>query len=157
MVRILHRHRLRLFQPVIFFTVLLLFNLLLSGCGFGAAREMLEKERIIQYVQENESLLTQCILDGDYDPLSDSAVIEDIEHAPEAVDFSCGGSGFGSQTNYWGFFYSETDNLLAVWCAITDGRSEKDGEGRIWYEPNSDNTYYVQHICSHFYYYYAHF
>ena len=131
--------------------------LLLTGCGLGTVQERTEKLRILRYVQENEALLTDCIASGNYSPLDGETLISEISTELEAVDFQCGGSGFGSQTNYWGFFYSEADNKTDVWCCPSDALLMEDGNGWSWSESEGDNSYYVEPISGHFYYYYAHF
>lgn len=117
-----------------------------------------EKERIIRYVRKHEGLLLRYIEKRDDDILKNQPIIEQIRTNDTYIDFSCGGSGFGSETSYWGFYYSESDDLSAL-CPASSSKQElrKSGNGYVWEEswqnPRGDNTYYVEPIVDHFYYY----
>ena len=117
-----------------------------------------EKERIIRYVRKHEGLLLRYIEKRDDDILKNQPIIEQIRTNDTYIDFSCGGSGFGSKTSYWGFYYSESDDLSAL-CPASSSKQElrKSGNGYVWEEswqnPRGDNTYYVEPIVDHFYYY----
>ena len=117
-----------------------------------------EKERIIRYVKKHEGLLLRYIEKRDDDILKNQPIIEQIRTNDTYIDFSCGGSGFGSETSYWGFYYSESDDLSAL-CPASSSKQElrKSGNGYVWEEswqnPRGDNTYYVEPIVDHFYYY----
>ena len=74
------------------------------------------------------------------------------------IDFSCGGAGVGSGTQYYGFFYSAEDNLTA-W---NGGACPADalyawGSGYKYTQTDGDNAYYVEKIAEHFFYYEARF
>lgn len=148
----------------------LLLALFLTGCGdlWGILvfrwmathdDDRADKNEIFAYVQENEARLLVCIEQNDFSSLSGSSVIRSVDTRSGYLDFFCGGAGMGPDTAYRGFFYSEEDDLRAVWCA--PHLEEKDltprGEGFYWKESGGDNTYYVEHICGHFYYYDAEF
>lgn len=77
----------------------------------------------------------------------------DVNVEDEIIDFYCGGSGFGSSTSYYGFYYTENDNLSAIWCA--GDTLAPSGKGWSW--KNGDNSYYTEKITDNFYYYEAHF
>jgi hypothetical protein len=117
-----------------------------------------EKERIIRYVRKHEGLLLRYIEKRDDDILKNQPIIKQIRTNDTYIDFSCGGSGFGSETSYWGFYYSESDDLSAL-CPASSYKQElrKSGNGYVWEEfwqnPRGDNTYYVEPIVDHFYYY----
>ena len=117
-----------------------------------------EKERIIRYVRKHEGLLLRYIEKRDDDILKNQPIIEQIRTNDTYIDFSCGGSGFGSETSYWGFYYSESDDLSAL-CPASSFKQElrKSGNGYVWEESwqnsRGDNTYYVEPIVDHFYYY----
>ena len=70
------------------------------------------------------------------------------------MDFDCGAGGFGSETAYRGFYYSEEEDLYAPWCAPPPEELliSRDG-GFFWEEAQGDNTYYVEKICEGFFYY----
>ena len=117
-----------------------------------------EKERIIRYVRKHEGLLLRYIEKRDDEILKNQPMIRQIRISDAYIDFSCGGDGFGPETSYWGFYYSEKDDMSVLWCAHpADQRLEKSGDGYMWkeawYDPRGDNTYYTEWICGHFYYY----
>lgn len=117
-----------------------------------------EKERILRYVRKHEGLLLRYIAKKDDAIIANQAIIKQIRMRHACIEFSCGGSGFGSETSYWGFYYSVSDDLSAL-CPVSSSEQElrKSGEGYYWKEswqdPRGDNTYYVEPIVGHFYYY----
>ncbi|MBQ6274724.1 MAG: hypothetical protein IJK63_10955 [Oscillospiraceae bacterium] len=117
-----------------------------------------ERDMIFTYVREHEGVLLDCIEKEDFSSVENDALIRKISVSDDCIDFLCGGDGFGSETAYWGFYYSEKDDMTALWCAHpADQRLERSGEGYLWkeawYDPRGDNTYYTEWICGHFYYY----
>ena len=72
------------------------------------------------------------------------------------VEFSFGGSGFGSSTAYWGVNYVPDDRPLGFQGDAWDYWKAQ-GEGRLYYEPEGDNTCYVQRLAPCWYYYEARF
>ena len=149
----------------------LILALSLSGCtlldafGIIVLRTMLildddraDQDEIFEYVRENEAALEACANSGDFSVLRLPHFIKSILVETDHVDFDCGGAGMGPDTAYCGFFYSESDDLSAVWCAPHYGQVlTPHGDGFAWKEGGGDNTYYVEHICGHFYYYHATF
>lgn len=83
-----------------------------------------------------------------------------IEHhsdtgKPDFVDYSCGGSGFGPNTAYWGFYYAEDDDMTRIWCAGEP--LVPDQNGYVYRQTDGDNCYYTERITDHFFYYEAMF
>lgn len=121
------------------------------------------KESIISFVLENEESILKCIETGDYTSIENNKPITEINFEKNCVDFYCGGMGFGAGSMYVGFFYSEEDDIKAVWCAPSlpehtlipcdDGYIWKE----VWTDEGGDNTYYAEKICENIYYYEAHF
>ena len=117
-----------------------------------------EKERILRYVKKHESLLLSCIEQHDFSPIEKDALLREIQIRDNYIDFSCGGTGFGPETSYWGFYYSEKYNMTAVFGPLPAGQLlQKSGRGFLWkeswYDPKGDNIFYVEQIVDHFYYY----
>ena len=78
--------------------------------------------------------------------------------AKRAVIAVCGGSGVGSETAYYGFYYCPGGLPDAVFCGTRFGTAtdlQPEGEGFIIRA--EDNHYYTQYIGGGFYYYEAHF
>ena len=128
--------------------------------------DLSEKERILRYVKQHEGLLLRYVKKRDDAILENQPIIQEVKFDGSCIDFFCGGSGFGSHTTYWGFFYSESDDLTARCPAPSDGKEyeqklQQSGEGYLWREswqdPRGDNSYYVEPIVGHFYYYEIHF
>lgn len=144
----------------------LIFVISLTACSFpNPFDDRAKKEDIISYVNENKDFLLECIGKNECLSIKDSTniiqSIDDDDIGKGFVDFDCGGSGFGSETNYCGFYYSADDNLTEIWCSPGDSSVLKITEhGYLWKESwtrQGDNTYYTEHICDHFYYYEASF
>ena len=121
-----------------------------------------EKARIQKYVEKNEGLLLTCIEQNDFTAVEKDAILREIRHQDKCIDFNCGGEGFGPDTSRWGFYYSERFNMTAMWGDRLPGQMmQKSGNGYLWKEswdtPGGDDTYYVEQIREHFFYYELHF
>ena len=116
------------------------------------------ESEIFEFVIENEAELLAAVEREDFSAFENQGFIRDISLRDGVAEFSCGGGGVGSGTSYVGFFYTETDDMAAVWCAPSSAALLTRTEGGYeWQEKNGDNTYYVGHICGKFYYYEASF
>ena len=72
------------------------------------------------------------------------------------VQFALKGSGFASQTAYRGINYVPEDILVDFQGEHWDYWKPK-GTGRLYYDPEGDNTCYVERIAPCWYYYEAEF
>lgn len=126
--------------------------LLLSACG-NDDRE--SRGRIFRFVEENAQALEQRVQEGYFGDLG--GPVREVLVREDHVEFVCGGAGFGPETAYRGFFYTETDDVYAIWCAPPRGAFAETEGAWTWREPDGDNCCYVEHICGHFYYYDASF
>ena len=133
-----------------FLVCFLVIARLLTSCSAEASRGS-----ILRYVENHQEELEERVERADFEGIG-YPVLE-VNAAEECIEFECGGSGFGPETSYWGFFYSAEDNIHAVWCAPPRGTLRPDGDGWSWQESDGDNEYYIQHIVGHFYYYEASF
>lgn len=68
------------------------------------------------------------------------------------VEFSMGGSGMGSSTSYWGVNYVPSDNMVGFQGQQWDYWKPR-GDGRLYYDPEGDNTCYVRKLDACWYYY----
>lgn len=145
--------------------VALLFTL--SGCKWmlttvmwGIIRssdDTVSKEDTISFVKEHQNELLSHIEQGEGSTLEGYGIIKNVYETDDFVEFYCGGSGFGSQTNYSGFFYAKNGNMNALLPDVEiNDMVAKDG-GYYWHDEVGDNTYFVVHICDRFYYYYEHY
>lgn len=68
------------------------------------------------------------------------------------VEFALGGTGIGSEMKYWGINYVPDDEPIGF-----QGRRwdywKQDGNGRMYYDPESDNSCYVKKLDQCWYYY----
>ena len=112
------------------------------------------KDDVFEFVIENESELLAAVEKEDFSAFENQGFIHGVSLRNGVADFPCGGAGVGSGTSYVGFFYTETDDMAAVWCAPSSAALlTPSGDGFEWQEKNGDNRYYVEHICGRFYYY----
>ena len=112
------------------------------------------ESEIFEFVIENEAELLAAVEHEDFSAFENQGFIHGVSLRDGVAEFSCGGGGVGSGTSYVGFFYTETDDMAAVWCAPSSAALlTPSGDGFEWQERNGDNRYYVEHICGRFYYY----
>lgn len=114
---------------------------------FLADREQLEGIALRVLSGEDPSKLK---LPGDWNSLAL------YDHGPETVEFSFGGSGLGSATAYWGVNYVPSGVCVGFQGNCWDYWKEQ-GKGRLYYEPEGDNTCYVERLDTCWYYYEARF
>lgn len=139
-------------KRALFVVGMLAFLVVLAGCGSPQAR----RNQVFQLVEENYETLCSDVEQWNFDR---SRAIEGIESVePDEggsafVEYDCGGSGFGSSTAYWGFYYSANDDLTHIWCA--NEPLLPSGDGFLYQQEDGDNRYYTEKIAEHFYYYEA--
>lgn len=78
--------------------------------------------------------------------------VELFDSGVPAVEFSMGGSGVGSSTKYWGINYVPSDSMVGFQGQRWD-YWKQEGDGRLYYDPESDNTCYVKKLDNCWYYY----
>ena len=110
---------------------------------FLAERERLEGIALRVLAGEEPS---QMDLPGDWR----SVTLHD--HGPETVEFSFGGSGLGSSTAYWGVNYVPSGVEVCFQGSRWDYWKDQ-GKGRLYYDPEGDNTCYVERLDTCWYYY----
>lgn len=111
-----------------------------------------EKEDIISFVEKHQDELLECVESNDYSSLEKYSIIKSVSADETAVDFYCGGAGFGSATFYCGFYYTAENDMSAIYRPSKD-KLQACGEGFEWTEDGGDNRYYTEKICDRFYYY----
>lgn len=131
-----------------------MFFLILTAIGDDRA----DKDEIIDFVTLNEESLREAIENDDYYEFENQGFIKEIDADETVVDFYCGGAGMGPATAYVGFYYSQDNDMTAIWCAPPPNSIlDSLGKGYEWMEPNGDNQYYVEQICDNFFYYEAYY
>lgn len=130
-----------------------------NGGGFKRPSDSTQTQAM-RICMENLDVLLADIAQNDFtrtEQISDfeSVSVQYDEDAgePVFVDYACGGSGFGPNTAYWGFYYSTDDDMTRIWCA---------GEplvpfqnGYVYRQTDGDDRYYTEQITDHFFYYEA--
>ena len=146
----------RLIAVILFSAALILFALSASSCSFFQVQDPSSpKKRVINYVLENESSLIEHIRENRFSELENTGIIEDISEHEYYIDFSCGGSGFGPNTSYWGFYYAlSEDETKAVSAMGGCAYSELTESGSGLSIADGDNLFYTENITGRFYYYF---
>lgn len=127
-----------------------------SSCSFFQVRDpQSPKKRVFDYVLENESDLTKHIREKSFMDLENTGIIEEINAHDDYIDFSCGSSGFGPNTSYWGFYYAlSEDETKAVSAMGGCAYSELTESGSGLSIADGDNLFYTENIMGKFYYYF---
>lgn len=81
-----------------------------------------------------------------------SVTLHDHNRELVTVEFAFGGSGFGSETAYWGVNYVPAGVVLGFQGHRWDYWKGR-GAGRLYYDPEGDNTCYVEELAPCWYYY----
>lgn len=111
--------------------------------------------------QEELTILAQHLLgqesaDGAalLDKYSSTYEIDVWQEDKVCVEFHGGASGFGSETSYYGFYYSPEDELIALHGH--EAEFTADGTGWRWIG-DGDNGGYVEKVLDNWYYFEANF
>ena len=120
----------------------------------------LSKKEIIELVNENHSIILDDVNEKEFSDTERIEGIQEIYNKTQIVDFYCGGTGIGSATNYYGFYYSSDNNPKAVFAGTIISETpnfQMEKNGFCIKNSNDDNYYYTEKIRDNFYYYEAHF
>ncbi|MBR5947238.1 MAG: hypothetical protein IKZ82_01155 [Clostridia bacterium] len=149
----------RLPKIILSVMALALLALCAASCSFFQVRDSHSpKSRVIDFVLENENRLIEHIREKSLAELENTGIIEDVYEHEDYIEFSCGGSGFGSNTSYWGFYYALSDDESKALAAISGcacSELTECGDGLEWREENGDNYFYAENITGRFYYYFT--
>jgi len=69
------------------------------------------------------------------------------------VEFYMGGAGLGSSTSYWGVNYVPSDSHMVGFQGQQWDYWKEHKNGRLYYDPEGDNTCYVRKLDACWYYY----
>lgn len=121
----------------------------------------LSKKEIFDLVNENYSIILEDIRENDFIDTEKINGVKEVYSDTDVIDVYCGGTGIGSATSYYGFYYSPDDLPKDAWCGSNFGRTSDElnpeGNGFVIKYSNDDNCYYTEKIRDNFYYYEAHF
>ena len=138
--------------------LLLVLVFLLPTLWF-ALRPGREEQTLRQFTRDREVLeeLAQLTLEqGNSDGIVPPAPWQGVElyrSGVRTVEFSMGGSGLGSETSYWGVNYVPGDSTMVGFRGQQWDYWKAKGEGRLYYDPEGDNTCYVRKLAPCWYYY----
>lgn len=142
-----------------FLTAIVVFVIAVAGvCYFCLRDNNLTKEAIFAMVEQQQVQLTEMARSDAPQAFKRPQGVRKIAVVDGTVDFYCGGSGVGSETVYYGFYYRADSTPDAVFCGTRFGAAgdlQPAGEGFVI--RTEDNLYYTQPIGGGFYYYEAHF
>ncbi len=127
---------------------------------YNMSDNSLSKKEIFKLVNDNYSIILEDIREKDFTDTEKLNGVQEVYSDTEIIDMYCGGSGFGSATSYYGFYYSPDGLPKDSWCGSGFGSPEQlvpDGNGFSIKYSDNDNCYYTEKIRENFYYYEAHF
>lgn len=138
---------------------------MLSGCMGNDEKSF---DSINKYFLQDFSVIDAAVKNEQYDDATSLRWIKSVDVSDGYIDFYCGGSGMGSQTNNTGFFFTPDDDPLAMWrkndpvhyvMTAADFIETEDGWEYQERDHNAggDNVYIVRKIAPCYYYYYLHF
>ena len=133
--------------------IVLIISCFLSACSNNPT----SKESIENIYKENETLFVNVASAGNFSDLEKISGVQKVLICDDYTDIRCDSSGLGSNTHYYGIFYSETDNLCAIDVAGPLDELVEDGSGYRYKQSDGDNEYYVEPFGNHYFYYEAHF
>ena len=122
--------------------------------------DSLSKKEIFKLVNDNYAIILDDIKEKDFTDTEKLKGVKEVDSDTEIIDVYCGGTGLGSATSYYGFYYSPDGLPKDSWCGTSFGSLEQlkpDGDGFSIKYSNDDNCYYTEKIRDNFYYYEAHF
>ena len=142
-----------------FLTALVVFAVAIAGVYiYHMQDDYLSQSEIFALVENDTAALEQIASSDDPEQMERPDGVKKISVVDGTVEFSCGGSGSGEDTVYFGFYYSPNGTPDAVCCgarftAAADLQPGGEGFGVV----NGERYYYTQQITDCFYYYEAHF
>ena len=138
---------------------------MLSGCMGNDEKSF---DSINKCFLQDFSVIDAAVKNEQYDDATSLRWIKSVDVSDGYIDFYCGGSGMGSQTNYTGFFFTPDDDPLAMWrkndpvhhvMTAADFIETEDGWEYRERDHNAggDNVFIVKKLAPCYYYYYLHF
>ena len=145
----------------IFFLIIVIAFTCLIAWFANMIDDSLSKKEIFELVNENYTLIIDDINKNDFTDTEKLKGVKEVYSDTDVIDVYCGGTGIGSATSYYGFYYSPDGLPRDNWCGSDFGRTSDElipeGKGFAIKNSNDDNYYYTEKIRDNFYYYEAHF
>ena len=138
---------------------------MLSGCMGNDEKsfDSLNKRFLQDY-----NVIDTAVQNEQYADATSLSWIKSVDERDGYINFYCGGSGMGSQTNYTGFLFTPDDDPLAMWrknepihhvmtasdfVETADGWEYRESD----HDSGGDNVYIVRKLAPCYYYYYLHY
>ena len=141
-----------------FLTALVVFAVALAGVyAFYLDDDNLTKEQIFALVENQTAALEEIARSDAPEQWKRPAGVKKITPVGDTVDFSCGGTGRGEDTVYYGFYYSPSRAPDTVFRGTQLGSAvQLQPEGKGFSVQTGSTYYYTEEIIEGFYYYEAH-
>lgn len=134
----------------------LLVIVLMAGFMLRPGRE---EQTTAQFVEDRavlEELAQQVLENGSVQGIEVPGPWQGVElydSGIHTVGFSMGASGLGSEMAYWGVNYVPSNSDMVGFQGRRWDYWKAHGDGRLYYEPEGDNTCYVKKLADCWYYY----
>ena len=131
----------------------------LSCISDSAHDNLTDRDEIVAMYHDNETAFLKAAETNSFDDLlSIYGVSHVYVHDNGIVEISCGGKGMGSNTHYYGIYYSETDAMHAPnWGDLDPATLTPQGEGFFFKDSYGDDTFFIEPLGNHYYYYEEHY
>ena len=134
----------------------LLLILVMAGFALRPDRESRTQAQFEAHREILEELALLVLEQGSADGITPPAPWKGVEFYADGihtVDFRLGSGGFGSQTVYWGVNYVPSNSSFVGFQGQRWDYWKAQGDGRLYYDPEGDNTCYIKKLAECWYYY----
>ncbi len=152
--------------------ILILFCITLAGCLSLLTGCLFLGDKSFDYVNrrfhQDFSVIDAAVKNKRYDDAASLNWIKTADECDGYVDFYCGGSGMGPETNYSGFIFTQDDDPLAIWrkndpvhFSLTASDFVETADGWEYresdHDPTRDNVFIIRKLAPCYYYYHQHY
>jgi len=143
--------------------IICIMLILLIGCS---KKEINEKELIVDYVKNNETILIECVNKiKESEKIIDDSIINNLpeglkiyniykSNQTDCINFSVD-EGTTSSSHYYGFYYTPKD--VASIIGYESENLKEYGNGYRIQEEGNEDWYYTEKIVDNFYFYEEHY
>ncbi len=115
-----------------------------------------DRDSVADLYRENEEAFRKAAETGSFEDLKDIFGVSNVYVKSDCVDIYCGGTGIAPSSSYYGIFYSEADDPFALYEPVTPDNPRPEGRGYS-FSDSARNTFYVEPLGNHYFYYEAHY
>jgi len=134
----------------------LLVILVMAGLALRPDRESRAAAQFETHREILEELALLALEQGTADDITPPAPWRSVELYAKGiptVEFELGSGGFASQTGYWGVNYVPSNSSFVGFQGQQWDYWKEHKNGRLYYDPEGDNTCYVRKLAECWYYY----